>query len=185
MAEPALVLVDIQAGAFGGCGIPAVDGAERLLQNAAALLEAARTSGTPVVHIQHCARPGEVFAEGAPGWPIATQVRPQPDEPVVRKHASNAFEDTTLDAVLRERGITHVVVSGLQSEHCVAATCRGAVRLGYDVKLAGDAHSTWPDGGRAATDIVDAQNAALEHDGVTLSSTEHLVGWLHACARAR
>ena len=95
MDGTALVLVDIQAGAFGGYGVLPIDDADRLLRHAAALLAAARAAGAPVVHIQHCAEPGGLFAQDAPGWPIAAQVRPEGDEPVVRKRASNAFEDTT------------------------------------------------------------------------------------------
>jgi nicotinamidase-related amidase len=92
----ALILVDLQVAAFGGLGIPAVYSADRLLGNVRALLKAARETGIPVVHIQHCARPGQVFAEGAPGWPIFPPLRPQGSESVVQKRVSDAFEGTDL-----------------------------------------------------------------------------------------
>lgn len=173
----ALILVDLQTGAFGGCGIPATHDADLLLRNAYALLREARASGVPVVHVQHCASHGEVFEEGAPGWPILPQLRPEAGEAVVRKRASNAFEGTPLDKLLRKIGTRDLVVTGIQSEDCVAATCRGALRLGYGVRLAEDGHSTWPDGARPASDIIAAQNEALASEGVALSTTERLVEW--------
>jgi nicotinamidase-related amidase len=174
----ALILVDLQAGAFDGLQIPAVHGADRLQSRVGALLEAARSARIPVVHIQHCARAGEVFAEGAPGWPIFPPLGPNGAEPVVQKRASNAFEGTDLDATLRRLGARRLVVAGIQTEHCVAATCRGALRLGYAVHLASDAHSTWPDAGRSAEEIMARESAALEVAGATLRSTDDLIASL-------
>jgi len=179
-AATALVLVDLQTAAFDGLGIPPVHGSDPLLRNIQALLQAARANGLPVVHIQHCARPGEVFAEGAPGWPIFAPVAPEASEPVVRKRASDAFEGTDLHARLQGIGARRLVVVGIQTEYCVAATCRGALRLGYAVHLADDAHSTWPDEARSAGEIMAAESAALEAEGVTLRSTEDLLELLRS-----
>lgn len=177
---PVLILVDLQNAAFGGFGIPPAHQAELLLRNASTLLQEARASGVPVVHVQHCAGRGEAFEEGAPGWLIAPRLLPAMGERVVRKHASNAFEGTDLHAVLQELGAGHLVITGIQSERCVSATCRGALGLGYEVRLAQDGHSTWPDAGRPAGDIIAAQNETLEREGVRLSSTEELVERLRA-----
>jgi nicotinamidase-related amidase len=174
----ALLLVDLQNAVFGGFGIPPAHEADLLLRNASALLQEARASGVPVVHVQHCAGTGEALEEGAPGWPIAARLLPAVSERVVQKRASNAFEGTDLHAVLQEFGVGTIVITGIQSELCVSATCRGALGLGYAVRLAQDGHSTWPDAGRSASEIIAAQNEALEREGVLLSSTEGLGKWL-------
>ena len=101
----ALVLVDLQTAAFDGVAIPPVHRPDRLLRSVRALLETARASGLPVLHIQHCARPGDAFAEGAPGWPIFVPVAPEGSELLVRKRASDAFEGTDLHARLQEIGV--------------------------------------------------------------------------------
>jgi len=145
------------------------------LQKTEALLQEARASGVPVVHVQHCAEAGEAFAEGAPGWPIAPRLAPMGSEPLVRKRARNAFEGTELRAVLQGIGASSLVVAGIQSERCVTATCRGALELGYAVQLAQDGHSTWPDGARSAPEIITAQNEALAREGVVLSSVADLL----------
>src|SRR6266545_6619830 len=104
MNATALILVDLQAAAFGGFGIPAFHDPDLLLRNARTLLHAARASSVPIIHIQHCADPGEAFAEGAPGWPIIPLLAPEGSEPVVRKRARNAFEGTDLHAKLQAIG---------------------------------------------------------------------------------
>lgn len=179
----ALVLVDLQTAAFAGVTIPPIHQADRLLENTSALLHHARASGVPVVHIQHCGGPGQAFAEGAPGWPILPALGPLSEEALVRKHARNAFEGTDLDKVLRGLGTRRIIVAGLQSELCVAATCRGALRLGYEVRLARDGHSTWPDATRTANEIIAGENETLAADGVVLNATGNLVAWLREVRR--
>ncbi len=176
----ALLLVDLQTGAFGGHGIPPLQDADELLRNVRALLCEARAAGVPVVHVQHCANRGEVFEEGTSGWSIVGALMPEAGEVVVRKRASNAFEGTDLEQVLQRLGARRILVTGLQSEHCVAATCRGALRLGYSVQLAEDGHGTWPDEARSARDIIESENEALAREGVTLRTTDRLVDELRA-----
>jgi nicotinamidase-related amidase len=173
-AATVLLLVDLQKAVFGGGGIPPAHQADHLLENADALLQAARASGVPVVHVQHCAGAGEAFAEGSPGWPIAPRLSPAGSERLVQKRASNAFEGTELREALQGLGASQLVIAGIQSERCVSATCRGALDLGYTVLLAQDGHSTWPDGDRPAADIIAAQNEALAREGVRLCSTDGL-----------
>jgi nicotinamidase-related amidase len=85
MNATALILVDLQAAAFGGFGIPALHDPDLLLGNARTLLHSARASGVPIIHVQHCADPGEAFAAGAPGWPIFPPLAPEGSEPVVQE----------------------------------------------------------------------------------------------------
>jgi nicotinamidase-related amidase len=175
-----LLLVDLQKAVFGGFGLPPVHQADLLLRNADTLLQEARASGVPVVHVQHCGGAGEALEESAPGWPIAPRLLPEGRERVIQKRASNAFEGTELGTVLEGLGATTLVIAGIQSERCVSATSRGALQLGYPVRLARDGHSTWPDAARSAGEIIAAQNEALEREGVRLHSTEDLLASFRA-----
>ncbi len=173
-----LLVIDLQTAAFDGVTVPPIHQAEALLRNVRALLDAARAEKVPVVHVQHCGSSGEPFAEEAPGFPIFEAVAPNPGELLVMKRSPSAFEGTDLHRQLQEIGTTTLVVAGLQSEHCVAATCRGALELGYAVRLAEDAHSTWPDDRRSAEEIIEAENAALRSEGVAVERTDGLVRML-------
>jgi len=170
-----LLVVDLQIAVFQSAKIPPADNAEILLRHAQALLQAARAAGIPIVHVQHCGAPGEVLEEGAPGWPIYSPLSPLAGEAVLQKRTSDSFNGTALHAVLSELGVTSLVVTGIQSERCVAATCRRAIALGYRVLLARDGHSTWPDGSRTAREIIEEQNRDLESSGVELCDVRALV----------
>jgi nicotinamidase-related amidase len=175
MASEVVLIIDLQNAVFDGKQLPPAYLAERLLENASALLHAARQSGVFVIHVQHCAVAGEAFEEGGSGWPIYAPLAPRDGEPVVHKRFSSAFEETELHATLERLDVRSLIVTGIQSEHCVAATCRAALTLGYEVYLAEDGHSTWPDDDRSAEEIIALQNQDLRGRGVELRRTEELV----------
>jgi nicotinamidase/pyrazinamidase len=47
----------------------------------------------------------------------------------------SGFEDTELEAILRERGITQVTVVGLATDYCVKNTALDALRAGFQVTV--------------------------------------------------
>lgn len=51
----------------------------------------------------------------------------------------NAFHGTPLDTMLRTLGITHVVLTGVHTNHAVNTTARAAADLGYTPILVTDA----------------------------------------------
>ncbi len=53
--------------------------------------------------------------------------------------AYSGFQDTKLDALLRERGIKRIFLCGVATEYCVKATAEGGLNLGYQVFLLLDA----------------------------------------------
>ncbi len=134
--ETALVVIDMQAGLFG----PAPAEAQAVVARIDALASRARAAGVPVVWVQHESEGG--LAAGTPGWRLHAGLRTEPSDVFVRKTMSDAFLRTPLDALLRERGVGHVVVCGYSSEFCVDSSVRGAASRGYAVTLAADAHTS-------------------------------------------
>ncbi len=136
----ALVLVDVQNDYFAG-GRMALPGAERAGERAAALLGAWRAAGLPVLHIRHeSVRPGATFfLPGTQGAAIRAEVAPLGDEVVLTKQYPNSFRDTGLEAALRERGVSLLVVAGMMTNMCIDATVRAAFDLGFECVAAHDA----------------------------------------------
>lgn len=64
---------------------------------------------------------------------------PRPGEVEVVKHAYDGFYGTDLGRLFEERGIETVVMTGLATDNCVAATAKGAFYRGHYVVLASDA----------------------------------------------
>lgn len=174
MQTTALLVIDIQRGAFDGVRCPPIDSPDTLVRSACALVDAARASKTTVVFVQHCEGADQPFEEGTEHWQLHASFEPEPSDFVLKKHASSSFEGTDLDACLKDRRVTEVVLCGLQSEFCVSNTARSALQLGYTVRVAQDAHSTWPWNGRTAVEIKDEVNAQLAQAGATVATTRSL-----------
>lgn len=178
MPTTALLVIDLQRGAFDGMRCPPVDSPDRLIRNACTLVQAARGAEAPVFFVQHCEGAGEPFEEGTSHWQLHESLVPGQGEPVVGKRASSSFEGTDLDAQLKERGVTGLVLCGLQSEFCVSNTARSALELGYTVRVAEDGHGTWPSEGRTAAEIARRANADLREAGAIVEPTASLVATL-------
>lgn len=150
----ALVVVDVQRALV--VGEHRVPGASRVLDAAAQQLAAARAAGCPVVHLQNDGAAGSPDAPGTAGWQLAHEVRP--GEVVVRKVQDDVFAESDLAEVLIRQRVDCLSVCGFLSEMCVAATARSALRLGFGVTLARDAHATYPvpDQGPHAPGVADA-----------------------------
>jgi len=174
----ALLVIDIQRGAFDGERIPRIDRAETLVESATALIDAARTGGTPIVFIQHCDGAGDVFEEGSPHWELHEALAPRPGDEILKKYASSAFEGTNLGARLERIDVNELVLCGLQSEFCISNTATSALAKGFSVLIAQDGHCTWPSKTESAVAICRRVNDDLKARGAALASTSALVGSL-------
>src|SRR5713101_3883893 len=134
----ALIVIDVQQGhddpRFGRRNNPEAEG------RIAVLLDAWRTSGLPVIHVQHLSiRPESAFHPSHPGVAIKPIVAPREDETLIQKSANSAFIGTTLEQMLHERGIETVILTGLTTPHCVSSTARMAGNLGFATYVVSDA----------------------------------------------
>ena len=157
--KTALVVIDAQIGVVGTAYQH-----EAVLENINLLLDRARSSGTPVIYVQHNHPKGSggPLEPGAEKWPIHPAIAPREGEPVVQKEASDAFHRTCLQAELEARGIQRLVIVGGQTQYCVDTTVRRAVVQGYDVLLASDAHTTKDSATLPAEKIVAFYNETLD-----------------------
>jgi nicotinamidase-related amidase len=106
------------------------------------LLAAFRAKGAMVVHVRHSSRdPHSRFRPELPGFVVKDEAREQPGELVLVKRANSAFIGTDLEARLRDKGISHLVIVGAMTNYCVETTARMGGNLGFDTKLVRDA--TW------------------------------------------
>jgi nicotinamidase-related amidase len=178
MSRTALLVIDIQRGAFDGVRCPPMDSPERLVRHAGRLLQAAREGGHHVVFVRHCDEAGAPFEDGTPHGELHDSLVPAAGDIVLKKQQSSAFDGTDLQKQLEERRITGLVLCGLQSEFCVSNTARSALALGLQVQVASDGHGTWPSEGRSAEEISAQVNQQLAEAGALLASTDELAAQL-------
>lgn len=127
-----------------------------LLEQADRLLRAARQAGYTIIHVKVCFRPGypdvsprnKLFSgikeagrliEGTPGSEIHEKVAPQPDDIVIVKRRVSAFSTTDLEAVLRSKNITTLVLFGISTSGVVLSTVRWAADMDYSIVVVSDA----------------------------------------------
>lgn len=113
------------------------------LHQTARLLQRARATHVPVIHIQQLSPPGRgVFEIGTPAVAFAPEAAPVAGETILTKALPNAFAGTSLDAALRQLGRRELIISGYMTHMCVSATARSALDHGYHVTVIADACAT-------------------------------------------
>lgn len=138
------------------------------VKHAGTALQAARDHGALVVFARAAFRPGypdlmrncalyeQVAAtgcllDGSPGAEIIPELAPLPEEPIITHARISAFQGTELDLMLRARGITTALVTGVATNVTVEGTARDAVGLGYRTVLVADACAAADGAAHAAT----------------------------------
>jgi nicotinamidase-related amidase len=153
----ALLIIDMQQALCSG--EDAAFGIDNVIEKVNVLSGRARASGTPVVLIQHEEDEGPLQF-GSEGWALAGGLLTAAEDLRVRKRTPNSFHRTDLYRLLQERGVSRLVICGLQTEFCVDTTVRQALPLGYSVTLVADAHST-TDGALRAEQVIAHHNRTL------------------------
>src|SRR5690625_3030546 len=72
-------------------------------------------------------------------YKIVDPLAPRDDELVIPKNSLGAFSSSPIDQLLRNLGITGLVIGGVVTEACVETTAREAADRGYDSILVEDA----------------------------------------------
>jgi biuret amidohydrolase len=157
----AVVTSEIQNGVIGDeAALPVLAEAARqtMVPNLARLVKAARAAGVEIVHATYARRPdgkgsnhnARLFA-GVDKSPVkllpgsdAVRVIPEigvspTDIVLTRTHGLNPMSGTDLDAVLRNLGVSTIIVTGVSVNVAVTNLVMEAVNLGYDVVLPRDA----------------------------------------------
>jgi nicotinamidase-related amidase len=140
LADSTLILIDCQNTYTQG--VMALDGVADALDEAAALLQRARSAGIPIIHVKHDAGEGSPYDIRAAIGQIVDQVAPEGDEPVIVKHFPNSFVQTELDDLLKASPAHNLLLAGFMTHMCVNSTARGAFNLGYAPTVVASATAT-------------------------------------------
>jgi nicotinamidase-related amidase len=142
LADSTLVMIDCQNTYTRG--VMELDGVQDALDEAANLLERARSAGIPIVHIEHDDGEGSLYDIRAEIGQIVDRVAPQGDETVIVKNFPNSFVQTDLDDRLKAAGASNLLLAGFMTHMCVNSTARGAFNLGYAPTVVASATATRP-----------------------------------------
>jgi len=105
---------------------------------------------------------GRFLIQGERGCALLDELTPNPGEMEFDKPAQSAFIGTDLEARLRERGIRHLLITGVTTQCCVLATYRSANDLGFFSLLLEDCCGAFePEAHQAAVEVVQSENGAV------------------------
>ncbi|GAA3692572.1 cysteine hydrolase family protein [Gordonia hankookensis] len=200
LARTALVIIDMQRdfllpGGFGETLGNDVAQLQRVVGPLADLLAAARAADLMVIHTREGHLPdlsdcppaklnrgapskrigdpgafGRILIRGEYGHDIIDELAPMAGEVVIDKPGKGAFYATELAAVLAERGITQLLVTGVTTEVCVHTTTREANDRGFECVVVSDCvGSYFPEFQRVGLEMIAAQGGIF---GWTAASGE-------------
>lgn len=176
----ALIVLDLQRDLLEADGRMPVKQSQvqPLLETATALHASARAQGLPVIRIENLytsADVGNLFRNGATvrGTPGASWDARAPidADAMFEKDAPDAFTNPAFDAALREKQVTHLVITGVFADGCVTWTTRGALNRGYRVTLVRDGVAAGSDQAKSAA------LEALKAEGVTIADGVAGMSW--------
>jgi nicotinamidase-related amidase len=130
----ALLVIDVQNGVVANA-----HDRDGVIANINSLVDKARREEVPVIWVQHSS--DDLPLDSEP-WEYVPELERLDSEPLVHKLYGDSFEATNLEALLAERGVGRLVVTGAQTDACIRSTLHGGFTRGYDVTLVADAHTT-------------------------------------------
>lgn len=165
MEQTALILIDMQNGLLER----PVYKKQALLDHVGLLAEAFRRAGLPVIFFRHT---NDSFSKlNTPPWEISDDLHPSETDIAFNKTHSSAFKEKAFTVYLQEKNILRIAIAGLVSNGCVQAACTDALKLGFHVILARDAHSTW---GKDSAEVIKIWNETLAARGAVLMTAKEI-----------
>ncbi|MCU0527466.1 MAG: cysteine hydrolase [Elainella sp. Prado103] len=192
LSQLGLVIIDMQRdflepGGFGDALGNDVARLQAIVPTLKTLLTICRSLQMPIIHTLECHQPdlsdcptaklhrgkgalkigdpgpmGRILIAGEPGNAIIPELAPYPDEIVIPKPGKGAFYHTSLGERLADRGITHLLITGVTTEVCVQTTMREANDRGYECLMVADCtESYFPAFKQATLEMVRAQGGIV------------------------
>jgi nicotinamidase-related amidase len=164
LTDSTLIMIDLQNTYTRG--VMELEGVQPALDQAAELLDRARSAGIPVIHVQHDGGAGTPYDVGAEIGRIVDRVAPREGEPVIVKAYPNSFTGTDLNERLAPG--SNLVLAGFMTHMCVNSTARGAFSLGHSPAVVSGATATralpGPDGEPVSAAALQAASLAAIAD---------------------
>lgn len=137
---------------------------EKVLENIKKLIKACRESNTEVIYVQHNDKDGGELEIGAHGWKIYEEIAPEDGEKIINKNYNSAFKETELKEYLKEKGIEQLIITGMQTDYCIDATCKVAFEYGFKLIIPEKTNTTFDNGKISAEDLYEHYNFNIYKD---------------------
>lgn len=113
------------------------------IANVRKLIAEARIFGTEVIYVRHDDGSGKPLSKGNEGFDVCSQFAPEAAERIFDKTVNSPFRESGLLEYLREKGVTRLVVTGLQTDYCIDATVKCGFEHGFEMIVPEYCNSTF------------------------------------------
>lgn len=138
-----LLIIDVQNDYFKNGRNP-LNNAEETVKTIKKLLDQFREKNYPIVHVQHISiRPdANFFIPDTEGSEIYSLVKPTKTEKLIVKNYPNSFKNTELLDYLKINQIEELIICGMMTHMCIAATTKAAFDLEFKCQILKDGCTT-------------------------------------------
>jgi len=142
MKNTALLVIDVQ-NALVSAEPYAI---KEVICNIERLINTCRKNNVEVIYIQHNDKIGEELEPQLEGWKIYKEINPNKNEKIICKNYNSAFKETNLKEYLEDKGINQLIITGMQTEYCIDATCKAAFEYGFKLIIPEKTNTTFDNG---------------------------------------
>ena len=154
MTNIALLVVDVQ----NALVLAEPFAVKEIISNIKSLIKACRENNVDVIYIQHNDEIGGKFEPNLDEWKIYEEVSPSINEKVISKNYNSAFKETGLKEYLDNKGISQLIITGMQTEYCIDTTCKVAFEYGFKLIIPEKTNTTFNNGNILAKDLYEHYN---------------------------
>ena len=185
VATTALIVIDMQQDflnpdVVSSCLGEDLDSLQPVVPKVRSVLEAARKAGLTIILTREGYSPdlsdvnalkratgtvgkagpiGRFLIRGERGQDFIQSCQPQSNEAVIDKPGFSCFFQTGLEEVLRNKGITHLVIVGVTTQCCILSTVYSAVDRGFFCLILQDSCGAFrPADHKAALTVIQAES---------------------------
>jgi nicotinamidase-related amidase len=204
----ALVIIDMQRdflepGGFGDALGNDVSLLQAIVPTLKQVLDLFRSKKLPIIHTLECHQPdlsdcppsklkrgrgtlaigdegpmGRILIHGELGNAIIPELAPLPDETIITKPGKGAFYNTPLAQILEQKGITHLLITGVTTEVCVQTTMREANDRGYECLMIEDCtESYFPQFKQSTLEMMRAQGGIVGWTATAAAVLQAIETW--------
>ena len=127
--------------------------AKRIIPKIAGLVNHARKKGWIVVYANDAHLPGDPEEKvwgphamaGSKGAQVISELKPKKGDFVLGKRTYSGFYETGLDLLLRDNGVSELVITGQHTHICVRHTCADAFARNYKITVPEDGVESFSD----------------------------------------
>lgn len=174
MGNTALLVIDVQNALVSDKPFDF----EVIKNNIKLLLKTSRENGLEVIYVRHNDEDGELKLNSE-GWQIYNEIKPNKGEVIIEKNYSSSFKDTNLKSYLESKNINKIIITGMQTEYCIATTCKVAFEYGFKVIIPEKTNTTFDNGSLSAEFLYEYNNySILNNRFVEIQSIEKVLNYI-------